>query len=113
MTKYKKYYKMMVEQNTETFDSFRNIHDAYALDQDKNQKQFNTEGEKVLELMREWENKLCMQSEKGGYGHFTTNLAEKFKAEVRKDFPEIDNVGVIIQEPTKNDFFTLKKINLS
>ena len=70
----------------------------------------------MLEVIQEWENKLCMQSEKGGYAHFTSGLAEKFKNVIRKDYPEIDNVGLKVISTGKidtNGEFNIKRINLS
>jgi hypothetical protein len=119
MAKYKEYFRRMLEVEKELFDSFKRLHDEYALNPDKYQEQFNQEGEKVLKVIHDWENKLCMQSEKGGYGNFTTSLAEKFWGEIRKEFPEIDNVGIILQNDAKpepalatQNIFVIKKINL-
>jgi hypothetical protein len=106
MTKYQEYYQKMVAANKDLFDSFRIIHDAYALDSLGWQAKFNAEGEKVLSVIRDYENRLCSQSEKGGYGVFTGNLAEKFQAEVKKAFPLIDHVGLVVKN------FNLKKIKL-
>lgn len=97
----------MLEQNRKLFDAFRKLHDEYQLDQDSLQERFNSEGEKVMGVVREWENKLCMQSEKGGFGKYTSSLAEKFREEVRKVFPMIDYVGIKIKP------FSLKKIQLT
>ncbi|MFH1863339.1 MAG: hypothetical protein ABIJ85_00295 [bacterium] len=106
MTKYKEYFQRMINTNQEVFDEFRKVHALYDLDQDKWQEKFNTEGERIVKLVKEWENKLCKQSEKAGYGNYTGTLAEKFQSEVKKEFPLIDHVGLIIKK------FTIKKINL-
>lgn len=107
MTKYQDYYQRMVDTNKEAFKSFETLHNNYALDPDRLQDEFNRAGEKIMKIIREWEGKLCMQSEKGGYGTFTSNLAEKFQSEVRKHFPEIDSIGIIKKKP-----FSIKKIRL-
>lgn len=99
----------MIEQNKKAFDRFKALHDKYALDQEVYQDEFNQEGEKILAITREWENKLCMQSEKAGYGNYTTGLSEKFQAEIRHHFPMIDHIGIIVK---KDRPFALKKINL-
>jgi len=96
----------MIDLNQETFDKFEKIHALYDLDQDKWQERFNKEGEKIVKLVKEWENKLCKQSEKAGYGNYTGTLAEKFQSEVKKEFPLIDHVGLIIKK------FSIKKIKL-
>lgn len=107
MTKYQEYVEKMIEGNKEAFENFRKTHDLYSTDEDKYQEEFNQEGEKIMLIVKEWEGKLCSQSEKGGYGVFTGGLAEKFQAEVKKIFPLIDHVGIIVKK------FELKKIKLS
>lgn len=96
----------MIETNKEVFDEFKKIHALYDMDQDKWQEKFNKEGEKIVKLVKEWEDRLCKQSEKAGYGNYTGTLAEKFQSEVKKEFPLIDHIGLIIKR------FTIKKINL-
>ena len=96
----------MIETNREAFGEFRKIHALYGMDQDRWQEKFNKEGEKIVKLVKEWENKLCKQSEKAGYGNYTGTLAGKFQSEVKKEFPLIDHVGLIIKR------FTIKKIDL-
>ena len=94
MQKYQKYYIEMVEQNKKLFDSFRVIHDNFVKDEKKWKNDFNTVGEEVVSLIREWENKLCSKTEGGCYTKFSTNLSEKFWVEVRRNFSHIDLVGV-------------------
>jgi hypothetical protein len=111
--KYRRYFEKMIDNNKVLFDSFQKLHDDYALDSDRFQEKFNKEGEKILEVIREWENKLCMQSEKGGYSRFTPKLAEKFQDEIKKHFPKIDHVGLKVENPSKiSNIFKIKKINL-
>lgn len=115
-TKYKEYVDRMLEAEKELFDAFKKVHDEYALNEDKLQDAFNKEGEKILEVLNEWENKLCNQSEKGGYSAFTPKLAEKFREEVKKHFPMIDHIGIQVSfapVEASNDPFILKRIDLS
>lgn len=105
-SKYRDYFKRMTEANKEAFATFREVHDKYALNEDGHQEEFNKEGEKLLPIIQEWENKLCMQSEKAGYGNYTSGLAEKFRAEVKKEFPLIDHIGIIVNK------FKIRKITL-
>jgi hypothetical protein len=107
MTKYKEYFNRMVAENKEAFDEFTRAHFEYSTDQDKNQEMFNREGEKINKIIHEWEDRLCKQSEKAGFGSYTTNLAEKFQEEVRSHFPLIDSVGIVVNK------FNLKKIKLN
>lgn len=104
MTKYQEYYNRMVEDNKEAFDRFTQSHFEYSTNQDKYQEKFNQEGERILKIIREWEAKLCNQSEKAGFGKYTGNLAEKFQEEVRRHFPLIDHVGIVVKK------FKLKKL---
>ncbi|MCH7641084.1 hypothetical protein IID22_02735 [Patescibacteria group bacterium] len=108
MVKYKEYYQKMLEDNGEIFSSFKNLHDSYTLNPQSHQKEFNTRGEKVLEIIREYENRLCTNTERGVYNKYSAKLAEKFQNEVRVHFPMIDRIGLIIDKPG----FAIKKINL-
>ena len=94
MTKYKQLFDEMLSKNRELFIRFKITHDMYATDRKTWSKQFNEEGLKVLEIIRDYENRLCGHSEQGQYSKFSANLAEKFWAEVRKNYPKIDFVGV-------------------
>lgn len=113
MTKYKEYFDKMVKANKDLFDKFANVHTDYGIDNDTYQEEFNKEGEKVLKLVHEWENRLCSHSEKAGYSNYTGNLAEKFQQEVKNHFPLIDHIGIIVKKslPIKSGF-SLKKISL-
>ena len=105
-TKYKEYYDKMVSENKEIFDKFSKIHLEYSMDQDKNQEEFNKIGEDILDIIHDWEDRLCKHSESAGFGKYTTNLAEKFQAEVKSHFPLIDHVGIVVSK------FSIKKIKL-
>jgi len=111
MTKYKEFVQRMLDENKNLFDSFQALHDRYALDQDSFQEEFNKEGERVMAIVRHYEDKLCNRSEGSGFASFTGNLAEKFHEELKKHFPLIDNIG--IKTNTSYSNFFLKKINLS
>lgn len=96
----------MLEENKKAFDDFKILHANYGTDEEKYQDEFNREGEKVLKIAAEWENKLCSQSEKAGYANYTGNLAEKFQAELRGLYPLIDHVGIVTIKST----FKIKKL---
>lgn len=105
--KYKEYYEKMVADHADLFDQFTELHTRFAANQEAHQAEFNALGDKVMAVVREYEDRLCRQSEKGGFGVFSGGLAEKFQNEVRKHFPLIDYVGVRLAPA-----FVLKKINL-
>lgn len=115
MTKYREYFERMITNEKEIFEAFTKLHIKYSLDQDLMQIKFNKQGAKVLALIRVWEGKLCSQSEKAGFGNYTTNLSEKFMNEVRKSYPLIDHVGIIVKKKKVVDDkmqFEMKKISL-
>ena len=114
MTKYKIYVDKMLSENKQVFDEFKLIHDAYTLNPDNNQDKFNLEGEKVLEVIRDYENRLCANTERGVYNKYSTNLSEKFQQEVKKHFPMIDCIGLIVEKGNSpnNVQFAIKKIKL-
>lgn len=94
MTKYKQYYEEMVAKNQEIFVDFKKVHDLFASNRLLHQNEFNLKGEIVLEIIHDWEKKLCLRMEKGKNSTYSSNLAEKFRAEVKKYLPLIDLIGV-------------------
>lgn len=118
MTKYKEYFNRMVEENKKVFDDFKILHANYGMEDEKYQDEFNKEGQKILDIAHEWENRLCKSSEGAGFGTFTVKLAEKFQEELRASFPLIDHVGIVSVKRTFNlknikpkSTFSLKKIS--
>lgn len=100
-TKYEEYYKLMVENNKQEFEEFKILHDQYALDPDSLQEEYNLKGALIQKIIREWEDKLCGHSEGTGYGAYSGGLAEKFWNRIRKDYPEIDSIGIIVFKVNK------------
>lgn len=96
MIKYKQVFSEMLEYNKDLFSSFRDIHSQYEIDPESMQGQFNSEGEKVLRVIRRYENILCGKSESGKYGKFSSTLSDKFWTEIRLYFPHIDSIGKIV-----------------
>ena len=84
----------MIDENKEIFSQFIDLHDKYCQDSKQWQGKYNLIGEKIVAIIRVWENKLCRESERGQYGKYSANLADKFWTLVRSDFPKIDFVGV-------------------
>ena len=96
MTKYAKIFKEMMAKHHDDFASFAKIHDLYKSDRKKYQTEFNLEGEYIVEIIREYEKRLCSQMEKGSNSVFSAKLADKFLDTVRTVFPLIDFVGTNI-----------------
>ena len=94
MTKSQQYFQDMLEFNKDAFDIFAAIHDKYETDAKKYQDEFNEEGEKILTIIRKYENLLCNTSESGKYGKFSSKTADTFWGFIRKAFPKIDFIGM-------------------
>ena len=92
--KYKEQVQDMLDAHKDLFTTFKTVHDEYAADPKTWQTKYNEEGQKVMHVIKRWENNLCSKSEGGKYGKFSSNLADKFWEEVRKVFPKIDYVGM-------------------
>lgn len=95
----------MLDENRNIFDAFKKLHNDYSLSQNTLQEKFNEEGKKILEIINDYENRLCKRSEGSGYGAYSSNLAEKFRSEVKRLFPLVDNIGIVV--------FKIKKIKLT
>jgi len=95
--KYKEYFQKMKDENQELFEKFAAIHEQYKLNKQVNQAKFNDIGKQVVELIREWERRLCTVMGKGQYSQYAQKLSEKFWNLARKEFDQIDMVGVKIE----------------
>lgn len=94
MTKSQQYFQDMLDYNKESFGAFMQVCEKYESDPKKYQDDFNEEGEKVLTIIRKYENLLCNTSESGKYGKFSSKTADTFWGFVRKAFPKIDFIGM-------------------
>jgi hypothetical protein len=96
MRQYQKFFQEMIEENKELFDNFTSVHDAYVLNPELNQVRFNQIGSEVVDVIREYERKLCGNMNSGAYGAFSQNLSQKFWDEIRKVYKKIDFVGATV-----------------
>lgn len=94
MTRYRESVQQMLDENKELFEEFRAIHDAYVLNPSANQAKYNSIGSTVMDVIRDYERKLCAKMGAGQYSKFSTNLSEKFMEEIQKIFPKIMFIGV-------------------
>lgn len=92
--KYKQYYQQMMEAHGEEFAAFRPIHDGYVHDRKAWSARFHSEGQKILDIVREWDRRLCSGMERGQFAGYSSKLSEKFWAEVKKQFSHIELIGV-------------------
>jgi len=95
-TKYLSLIKEMYQAHESEMAEFEKLHQAYEQNQKKWQKQFNDQGGKIVEIMRYYEKQLCGKSERSGMGVYSSKLAEKYWAEIKKRFSLIDFVGAKI-----------------
>lgn len=93
--KYKKFHSLMVERNQDLFKKFAPIHDGFAKNEEKFATEFHAVGRDVLDVIRDWERRLCSGTEKGSYGQFSAKLSEKFWAEIKRHYPLVDQIGLI------------------
>ena len=98
--KYKRYYQQMKSENEQLFAKFKTVHDLFEQDRSQHQTQFNLLGQELMEIVRDWERRLCAGMSKS-FNHYSHTLSEKFKNELRADFPLIDLVGVTISKKKK------------
>lgn len=96
MTKNDRYYQLMSEKHADLFSAFDPIHQQFVKDR-SNETQFHTEGQKVVEVIRSWERRLCAGMERGQHAQYSQKLAEKFWDKVKLRYPLIDQVGVRIK----------------
>jgi acetoin utilization deacetylase AcuC-like enzyme len=88
-TRYQQAFNEMWATNTVLFEQFARLKTE--------DKDFDEIGHKALRIVEETERKLCGKMEGGGYGNYSTNLAEKFRSLVRQSLKYIDFVGVKIE----------------
>jgi len=94
MSKYREAVEVMLKENQELFDEFQAIHDAYVINPTVNQPKYNSIGSTVMDVVRDYERKLCAKMGAGQYSKFSTNLSEKFMEEIKQIFPKIMFIGV-------------------
>ena len=96
--KYKQYFSQMEEQNKDLFAEFFEVHQLFEMEGEKHQEKFHEVGKKVVDVVRDWDRRLCSAMGKGAFSQYSQKLSEKFWDEVRKSFPLIDKVGVKIRQ---------------
>lgn len=92
--KYLEIFDEMVEKHEKEFDAFQELHDKYEKDPRRWQGEFNREGEKIMEIVRLYENRLCGHMENTNNATYSAGLAEKFRNEIKRYLPKLDMIGV-------------------
>lgn len=94
MTKYKQFFNEMLTKHKDDFDEFKKIHDLFEKDRLMFQDEFNRQGLGIMDIIIEWEKRLCRQMEGGKNSVYSANLSEKFRDEIKKIYPKLDLIGV-------------------
>ncbi len=97
-TKYQQFYQLMIENNQKLFADFQTIHDGYMEDKAKWADKFHTEGRDVLDVIRDWERRLCSGMERGNNAVYSAKLSEKFWGEIKKTLPLVEEIGVKVKQ---------------
>lgn len=95
MVKYKKQFQTMVKEYSTLFADFKVLHDQLVEGNEDVRDEFNEKGQKVLRIIRRYEDELCSKSENSGFGKFSENLSELFWGEVRSYLPKISEVPLL------------------
>lgn len=98
--KYKQYFTLMEEQNKKLFADFFRVHQLFELEGAKYEEEFHQVGQKLVDVIRDWDRRLCAAMGKGAYSQYSQKLSEKFWDEARNVFPLIDRVGVRVKKPS-------------
>lgn len=94
--KYKKIFEEIWKNNKKLFQDFFLLNSEYSNLKKRItiEKQFQTVGKKVRQLLLEGEHNLCKKIENTNNRVFSTKLSDKYWDEARKYFKYIDMVGV-------------------
>lgn len=92
--KYKDIFNQMMTKHAQEFAAFKPVHDQFLKDRKKHRPQFDKLGLPLVEVVRNYESQLCGAMERGNNAIYSAKLSEKFWAEVKKNFPYIELVGV-------------------
>lgn len=96
MPKFTQTFNQMLTDHEALFNKFQAIHDSYKANRKQFQAEFNEIGKEVMEIIREYEDRLCSGMERGVYGKYSDKVAEKFWDRIKKEYPLIELVGVEI-----------------
>ena len=95
--KYQIYYQKMIDEHRSLFDRFAKIHQLFEKDQNQHATAFHEVGREVLDVIRDYDRRLCAAMGRGVYSIYSDKLSQKFWDLVRADFSKIDLVGVKIK----------------
>ncbi len=88
---------MMITQHQALFDEFLTIHDRFKSEPAAAEADFHRVGQQVVDIVRDFDRRLCSAMGRGVYSAYSQKLSEKFWSLVRQDFDQIDLVGVRVK----------------
>lgn len=88
----------MMDNHQSDFQSFLKVHDAYQEDPNKWSEEFHTQGRDILDIIRNYERRLCSRMERGSHGKYSNTLSEKFWGLIKKQLPLVEHIGVRISK---------------
>lgn len=94
-SKSKQTYELLQKNQAKLYADFKHLHDLFAQNPSKYRQQFNQLGGDFVNMVRIYERRLCSGMERSGHGIYSSNVAETYWKLVRRDFPLIDQVGII------------------
>jgi len=94
MPKFTQIYNQMRKEHQVLFDEFKTIHDLFAQSKKEHSVEFNRIGKLLMDILREYEDRLCSGMERGVFGKYSDKVSEKYWQRVKKDYPLIEFVGV-------------------
>lgn len=97
--KFKVYYQKMIDEHRDLFDRFAPLNEAFAKNPEPvSAAEFHRLGQEVLDVVRDYDRRLCAAMGRGVYSVYSEKLSQKFWDLVRQDFSQIDMVGVKIKK---------------
>ena len=97
-SKSQKFYELLKTNQEAAYNEFSRIHAAFAAEPDKYRDEFNRVGRDFVSLVRSYERRLCAGMERTNNSMYSTGVSETYWKLVRKDFPLIDQVGVVVSQ---------------
>ncbi|MCS7317646.1 MAG: hypothetical protein NZZ41_04970 [Candidatus Dojkabacteria bacterium] len=97
MSLYLRLFNQMLEENKELFNEFKQLNQDFDINKSNPEfrLRFNKIGEKILDIIRRYENILCSRTESNASKYiYSSRLSEMFWKLARKNFKYIDEVGM-------------------
>lgn len=88
-------YELLKKNQAQLYEDFFHIHQLFSQDQAQYRQEFNRLGQDFVHWVRLYEKRLCGGMERSGHGAYSSSVADTYWKLVRKDFPLIDQVGII------------------